>query len=175
MIKLVIPTPELKEEILSFKKDFIDSGENIPGGELLDKINDFDEWLDYVTRNASEDSVSDDWVLTYTYLATHKGEVIGVICLRHYLNDFLKNFGHVGYSVRPSCRRRGVATYMLGSIIDVAKKIGLESIKVSAEKDNIASVKVIKKNGGQFIKEFKYVDRDVNLYLIELKDAITRK
>ena len=42
------------------------------------------------------------------------GQVVGRIALRHYLTEKLKEFGgHIGYEVRPSVRRTGVATELL--------------------------------------------------------------
>ena len=41
-------------------------------------------------------------------------QVVGVIALRHTLTDSLRRFGgHIGYEVRPSFRRRGLATAMI--------------------------------------------------------------
>lgn len=36
------------------------------------------------------------------------GRIVGIIDLRHTLNDFLKDLGNCGYSVRPSERKKGV-------------------------------------------------------------------
>lgn len=42
------------------------------------------------------------------------GGVLGGIVLRHDLTEFVSRMGHIGYGVRPSARRRGVATWALG-------------------------------------------------------------
>lgn len=55
------------------------------------------------------------------------GHVVGFIALRHHLNEKLAQFGgHVGYEVRPSSRRRGVATGMLRLVLatDRARSMG---------------------------------------------------
>ena len=59
-----------------------------------------------------------DRVPATTYWATESGDVVGRIALRHRLNDALAEFGgHIGYEVRPSCRRRGIGAEMLRQLL----------------------------------------------------------
>ena len=54
MIKLIRPSKELKEKALAFKKEFFDNNESvINGSELLDKTEDYDQWLAAVTANTN--------------------------------------------------------------------------------------------------------------------------
>ena len=166
---LVRPNHQLKDKIISFKNDFTMNDEKIiNGSELLDKMDSFDEWFEYVSNNASIDTLSEDWVLTDIYFAIVGEKIVGVICLRHYLNDFLFDFGHIAYSVCPSERRRGYATKMLELVLDNARDIGMLSVKISTFHDNIASVKAIIKNGGVYDYGFIYEDNIVDVYLIKL-------
>ena len=63
------------------------------------------------------------------------------IDLRRELKGFLLDFGNSGYSVRPSERRKGYATNMLGMIVERAKEIGLERLQLSVERTNEVSIK----------------------------------
>ncbi|RAP44058.1 MAG: hypothetical protein BZ135_08795 [Methanosphaera sp. rholeuAM6] len=169
MIKLVKPDRKYKDELLGFKEEFLSNDEHsIPGGELLDKMDSFDEWLDYVTRNTNPSTVSRDWVVSSTFLAVMDDEVVGIICLRHELNDFLKDFGHIGYSVRPSYRRRGIATFMLGEVLKYAQSIGLKSVQLSSQSDNTASLQTIGNSGGKYVRSFTYLDNSVCVFIIDL-------
>ncbi|MDT9689051.1 GNAT family N-acetyltransferase [Streptomyces sp. P9(2023)] len=74
---------------------------------------------------------------------------VGAIDLRHRLNDFLlRAAGHVGYSIRPSARRRGLATWALGAVLPEARALGLDRVLVTCDEDNIASARAIERNGG---------------------------
>ena len=168
-MKLLRPTDLLKDEICEFKNEFFSYGEKIiNGGELLDKMDSIEEWIEYVSNNVNLDSVSPDWVLTDTYLAIKSGRIVGIVCLRHYLNDFLSDFGHIAFSVRPQERNKGYATEMLSLILDKARDISMNEVKLSAKKDNVASIKTIIKNGGVYSYSFS-CDEDIALvYMIKL-------
>lgn len=93
---------------------------------------------------------------------------MGIIDLRHTLNDFLKDFGNSGYSVRPSQRKKGYATEMLRLLLDVARQAGLKELHLSVEKDNIPSIKTIVKNGGIYERSFEFEGELADIYRIEL-------
>jgi len=74
---------------------------------------------------------------------------LGAITLRHSLNDFLlRAGGHIGYSIRPSARRRGLATWALAEVLTEARGLGLDRVLVTCGDDNLASARTIEKNGG---------------------------
>lgn len=80
-----------------------------------------------------------------------EGDVVGFLALRHALNEpLLQAIGHIGYSVRPSARGRGVATGALELGLDEAKARGIDQVLVCCSIDNAASRGVIEKCGGQF-------------------------
>ena len=61
--------------------------------------------------------------------------------------------GHIGFAVRPSERGKGYATLMLKLVLEKAKQLGLRRVLVTCDKDNLASARVIQKNGGQLNTE----------------------
>ncbi len=170
MITLKRPTKEYESEALAFKQEFIENGETtINGSELLDQMDSYDEWLKSVTDNISPDTVNSEWVVTDTYFAFDEDDnIVGIIDLRHELNDFLKDFGNSGYSVRPSQRRKGYATEMLKLIIERAHQIGMDKLQLSVETSNEASVKTITKNGGKYERSFTYEGEEAAVYMIVL-------
>ena len=169
-ITLVRPTIEMKQKALEYRKEHFDNGEMIiNGSELFDKIECYEEWLKKVYDNTLLETVDPNWVVTDTFFAVDKNQrIVGIIDLRHSLNDFLKDFGNCGYSVRPTERRKGYATEMLHQIIIIAKKVGLSKLNISVERDNLPSIKTIVKNGGEYYRSFEYEGKIADVYKIDL-------
>lgn len=168
MIKLKRPIKEYESQAADFKQEFFDNGETtINGSELLDQTDSYDEWLKSVTDNTSPDTADPSWVVTDTFFAFDEDDrIVGIIDLRHELNDFLKDFGNSGYSVRPSQRRKGYATEMLRLIIEHARRIGMDKLQLSVERSNEASVKTITKNGGKYERSFIFESEEADVYMI---------
>ncbi|HET6967984.1 MAG TPA: GNAT family N-acetyltransferase [Ornithinibacter sp.] len=69
--------------------------------------------------------------------------------VRHRLTPFLLEVGgHIGYSVRPSARRRGAATEALRLLLPHAAVLGIDPALITCDVDNIGSATVIEANGG---------------------------
>lgn len=170
MITLVRPTLTMKTDALAFRQAFFDAGETvINGSELLDHTESYEEWLKSVTDNTSPQTVNPNWVVTDTFFALDEtGRIVGIIDFRHTLNDFLKDFGNTGYSVRPDARRKGHATEMLRLLLQYAKDAGFESIQLSVERDNAPSVRTIVKNGGKYERSFEVEGSPADIYRIVL-------
>lgn len=86
---------------------------------------------------------------TFFCLDEERDIFVGAVNIRHYLNDsLLLHGGHIGDGVRPSERRKGIATEMIHLALKECKKIGIHKVLMVCDKDNIGSAKSIQKNGG---------------------------
>ena len=84
---------------------------------------------------------------TYRWIV-EDGRVLGGIALRHRDDDFTRRAGHIGYGIRPSARRRGLASWALGRMLGLARAAGLRRVLLVCEAGNLASAKTIELNGG---------------------------
>ncbi|WP_457252680.1 GNAT family N-acetyltransferase [Pedococcus sp. P5_B7] len=77
---------------------------------------------------------------------------VGSLALRHELTPFLlREGGHIGYSIRPSARRRGHATAALRLALPVARQdLGLDRVLVTCLESNEGSRRAIESNGGVY-------------------------
>lgn len=111
---------------------------------------EFAAYVDRLRSQALEDSPRPDGHVPSTTLWWIQGDdYLGCLAIRHRLTPYLREIGgHIGYSVRPTARRRGHATAMLRAALPVANHLGIESALVTCDVDDVASRKVIESNGG---------------------------
>lgn len=180
---LEIPTIERKREALEYLKEHVEANSKINGSGGLNRcLNEmtYEEWLQDVLRCADEEyTKSNNLVPATTFFTIRKSDnrIIGMVNIRHYLNDaLLKSGGHIGYGIRPSERQKGYAKVQLYLALLEANKIGLDKVMVDCVNTNIASDKTIKALGGIFERE-EYEEeknRTLNVYWIDVKDSIEK-
>ena len=148
---LMIPDITLADEIRAYRQAFLDSGDSMDGTGSLRRHENPADWLAENERCASWDTVPEGWVPATQFVCVRDGKIIGMIQVRHELNDYLAQFGgHIGYSVRPDERRKGYAAQMLHDVLPYCRKIGLERVLITCNADNEGSRKTILKNGGVY-------------------------
>ncbi len=108
---------------------------------------DFDAYL----ADLDHESAPDGWVpdSVFFLLDTDRDRLIGAAHIRHTLNDSLRvTGGHIGDGIRPTERRKGYGTELVRLALIECKKLGIDRVLMTCDKDNIASAKTIIKNGG---------------------------
>lgn len=87
---------------------------------------------------------------TYWLYDEETNKILGASNLRHYLTeDGIKLWGHIGYGIRPSERRKGYATELLKLTLIEAKKRNIDRVLLGAYTGNIGSWKVMEKCKGK--------------------------
>ena len=172
-LELVFPTPEYKNQVEEYLQEFFDNGEyEIAGDGGLDRIKDFDKWLEKVQNDLSEDSIEDNRIPATVYLTIRKSDnkIVGNVQIRHRLNkELLKYGGHIGDSIRPSERKKGYATEQIRLALQECKKLGMDNVLMDCDKTNIGSAKSIINNGGILENEIYINNEFVQRYWISLK------
>lgn len=169
MLRLALPTPADEAAVMAYRGEFLAHGDSMDGSSMLNAFETYADWLSHVTDNLREETVRPGLVPASTLLAWDGDHLVGMIDIRHRLNDFLLSFGgHIGYSVRKSCRRQGYATQMLHLALDECRKLGLDRVLVTCDKANLASARTIVKNGGVLENEIPEGDAVTQRYWIDL-------
>lgn len=87
---------------------------------------------------------------TSFFVVNENDRLIGAASLRHYLTiEGYNTWGHIGYGVRPSERRKGYATRMLQMMLEEAKNKKIRRVLIACHTSNIGSAKVIERCNGK--------------------------
>ncbi|WP_104054749.1 MULTISPECIES: GNAT family N-acetyltransferase [unclassified Arthrobacter] len=155
MATLVLPDETFHSSWLECAAEFDGAHRDGAGGEdwPLEDLRDSGSFRRFVAELHAEalpETARKPGYVPCTYLWLVDDEtVIGSLAIRHELNDFLLNEGgHIGYSVRPSARRRGHAARALKNALPIARQLGISPVLVTCDEDNDASRATIEKNGG---------------------------
>ena len=170
-MKLVKPTHQYNEQIMAYRQAFLNSREQPYGSCSLQHFDSIDKWLEKVKIQEKGENLPPNRVPSTQFLSIEKGELVGLINIRHRLTpELLMESGHIGYSVHPDERRKGYATEQLRLSLFEAEKLGLEKVLITCDKVNIGSAKTIQKVGG--ILENEVISPDtgeiIQRYWIEL-------
>jgi predicted acetyltransferase len=171
MLKLIEPVIELRAEFLAMIEEFEAEDRDTIDGIGCIEADDFEDSVRRAKEQVRGIDLPEGWVPASTYWLVCDGIPIGTCNLRHELNEFLENYGgHIGYSVRPSQQNKGYGTQILRLALEKARGLGIERVLVTCDDDNIASARVIEKNGGKLadIVKTEYAEFPVRRYWIEL-------
>lgn len=92
--------------------------------------------------------------------------VVGGIAARVSDSKFVRDNGHVGYGIRPSARRRGIATWALGKVVHELFEVrGMTRVLAVCESGNRASAATIEHNRGRL--DTMTSDSTIERYWIE--------
>ncbi|HEY9085244.1 MAG TPA: GNAT family N-acetyltransferase [Candidatus Tyrphobacter sp.] len=106
-------------------------------------------------------------VPTDTFWVFSGDEMAGELHVRHYLRrTLLRHGGHIGYSVQPKFRSRGVATAILRFGLGRLRELGEADAVVTCDDENYASARVIEKCGGVRIPDSEVNGRPHRRYLV---------
>jgi len=148
MLKLVKLEEKYKNQLFDMMDEWYETKEKIvPYAIRKNDYHNFEEYLEKLEVKENIDGLVPD--STFFCLDTERNIFVGAVNIRHYLNEqLLLNGGHIGDGVRPSERRKGIATKMIGLALEECKKLGITKVLMVCNKENIGSAKSIQNNGG---------------------------
>jgi predicted acetyltransferase len=148
-LELVAPCAALRDDFAAFLEEFTMAGEPVHGNGPM-RVAGFDAALLTCAEQAEGRNLPEGNVPASAFwLVRDRQTIVGTSSLRHRLNAFLEyEGGHIGYSVRPSERRKGYGTRILSLTMQAARQVGLTRVLVTCDSDNAASAAVIRRNNG---------------------------
>ena len=136
---------------------FREYGSDINGSGGLDRFTgDYEGWLLKLEadRNRIPDETSSPGE-TYFLVRQSDKRIVGMINIRYVLNERLKKYGgNIGYSIRPTERRKGYNKINLYLALKLCQLHGVKKDLLDADTDNPASWKTIEALGGAMLREY---------------------
>lgn len=177
-MQLFLVKPDLMyyEKYNDMMKEWVESNTQIAPWFLDTPFKTIEEFAKLVQKldeyeNANQDK---EFCSTTSYFVVDENDkLIGAASLRHYLTiKGLNSWGHIGYGVRPTERKKGYGTEILRLVLKEAKNKKIYSVLIGAHKSNVGSCKVIENCNG--ILENTITDPDdsneqINRYWINNK------
>lgn len=170
-MKLIKLTSNYKCEWDSLISEFKENEEKLTPLATKGQANTFEEFLIEANNNSIGINLPNGIVPSDIYFLVDDDSkyLIGSIDIRHYLNEYLSEYGgNIGYGVRPSERQKGYATKMLALALEECKKIGMLKVLITCFKSNVASANTIIKNGGVLQNEVVEDGKIKQRYWIQL-------
>lgn len=152
-MRLIEPTMEYDAQIQAYRQDFLNDGSLADGTGSVLRYESTRDWLEHQEQYRHAETVPPDRVpcTQYIYVRENDGKIVGMLQIRHYLNEMLEKYsGHIGYSVCPSERKKGYATQMLAAALETCREMGLSRVMLSCRPENEGSRRTILHNGGVY-------------------------
>lgn len=147
MLQLIAPTIHLYAPWLEAHAEWgpgrHEDGFGLAPTDDVDSPEGFATWVARLTDESDRN--------TYRWIV-EGDQILGAIALRHEFDDYVRWAGHIGFGIRPSARRRGVAAWALGEMVDEARTLGMERVLVVCATNNVGSARTIERLGGEFEK-----------------------
>ena len=116
-----------------------EDGFGVTADDDVDSAQGFSDWVE---RLRAEPECTYRWIVD--------GErVLGGVALRHDTHELVDRLGHIGYGVRPSERRRGVASWAVTEMLRLAAEMGMTQVAAVCEVHNAASIANLERAGGE--------------------------
>ena len=180
-IRLIEPTIEYAGQIEDFRREVlekdVDCGDIFAGCYGMSKTPKGEDWIKIceLLRDPATSMEAGAQVGEITYLAIRESDnrLCGIIGLRFHIDHPILSVwgGHVGYTVRPSERRKGYATCMIRQVKDKARELGILKILITCDDTNAGSEKAILSNGGVYEYSVDVDGGIVKRYWIDCSDG----
>lgn len=153
-MELVLPDAKYKDSFIEAVKELKSEKESTTNKRyrelsISELETNFEAFVEQERGHAMGEFQPEGYVPQSEFWLVDGEEYIGHIGIRHQLNEHLKTIGgHIGYMIRPSKRGLGYGNKILELALPKAKELGIDRVLLTCDETNIASRKVIEKNGG---------------------------
>lgn len=136
----------------------------------------------FIKHRVQDIAVIRDWCRNIDYgrnlplVGLFGGKITGVATLHQQLGGWRRHIGRVSVLVHPQFRGRGLARTLVGEIVDIARRAGLEKVEAEFIGEQEAAIKMFALLGfsqlvrlDDYVKDMQAISHDYILMGLELK------
>lgn len=153
---------EMLQGILDVENGFSNPAYNL-------SFEEYKEWLQEVDNHSKSIDLPDGWVPYTTYVLYINDNPVGYGRVRHTSSEYLENVigaGNLGYGISKEYREKGYGNILFKELLKKCKDFGYKEIKLFPLKSNETTVRIMLKNDGKIIGNFK---EEKHIILIPIK------
>ncbi|MGT2910096.1 GNAT family N-acetyltransferase [Streptococcus cameli] len=114
---------------------------------------DFKHFINLLKQQENQDIIASGLGPFRLFLTWEEKQLVGLLALRTTTTpSILREYGHIGYCIRPSQRGKGLSKEQLRLGLLEAKQFGIKWLLLTCHQENEASRRTILANGGQYEK-----------------------
>ena len=169
-----VPSIDRKKDAIEYIEEFNKYGSEVQGAGCLQRyLDNYEGWLDFLEKDKRIIPSEED-VPTETFFLVRKSDnkIVGMTNIRTGMN---KNWsawrGHIGFSIRPTERRKGYNKINLYLALEKCQEFGIENAILTCKDDNIGSYKTME-SFGVVPEEYQYDDFMVKRYIIPVDETL---
>ncbi|MBQ8186989.1 MAG: GNAT family N-acetyltransferase [Clostridia bacterium] len=154
MLTFVPPSEVHRTDVLGYTAEVTAYDGEFDGSAGLGAFDSYTLWLERIRLLASEQAQKHGFYRTLVYLAYDGEQLTGIVSVRLTDDDFVTTYaGHIGYHIRPSCRRMGYGKQLLSHAVTLCRSHGIPSPVVCTDPGNTASRRTALSCGFDFAGE----------------------
>ncbi len=163
-MELIRPSEQYQKSYISYIEE-LENEERYPFTLDLE-FKDFARFLDQLHDFSLGKNLPKNAVQNTTLWLIDNAQIVGVTNLRHHLNEEIEHIGgHIGLSIRPSSRGKGLGSTLMHLSMEQLILMGARKIHIHCYKTNLSSAKIIMNNGGILDSEIRENENIVQRYV----------
>ena len=119
---------------------------------------EYEKWLIKQEEASIGKNLPQGWIPYTTYFLYDDGTPVGTGRIRHETSAYLQQVvgaGEIGYGISKKYRNKGYGNILFQEMLKKCIDFGYDKITLFPHKNNQATIKIMLKNGGKIIGEFK--------------------
>ena len=118
----------------------------------------YKEWLRTTDSHSRGIDLPEGWIPYTTYVLYVDDIPVGYGRVRHSSSEYLETVvgaGNLGYGIAKEYRGKGYGSFLFKELLKKCEELGYKENKLLPMKSNTPTVKIMLKNGGRIIGDFK--------------------